>query len=74
MVIVATAISFFHYPLPWMQNSPFQIPALYSVGIWAAVTVSAAFTVVYASRIAEETRKLADAFAATELVIAREQL
>ncbi len=74
MVVVATAISFFHYPLPWMQNSPFQIPALYSVGIWAAVTVSAAFTVVYASRIAEETRKLADAFAATELVIAREQL
>jgi two-component system, sensor histidine kinase RegB len=57
-----------------MQNSPLQIPALYSVGIWAAVTVSAAFTVVYASRIAEETRKLADAFAATELVIAREQL
>jgi two-component system sensor histidine kinase RegB len=74
MVIVATAISFFHYPLPWMRNSPLQIPALYSVGIWAAVTVSAAFTVVYASRIAEETRKLADAFAATELVIAREQL
>jgi two-component system, sensor histidine kinase RegB len=74
MVIVATGISFFHYPLPWTQNSPLQIPALYSVGIWAAVTVSAAFTVVYASRIAEETRKLADAFAATELVIAREQL
>jgi two-component system sensor histidine kinase RegB len=36
--------------------------------------VSAAFTVIYASRIAEETRKLADAFAATELVLAREQL
>ena len=74
MVIAATTISFFHHPLPWAQNVPFQLPWLYSLGIWAAVTVSAAFTVIYASRIAEETRKLADAFAATELVIAREQL
>jgi two-component system, sensor histidine kinase RegB len=74
MVIAATIISFFHHPLPWAQNTPFQLPWLYSLGIWAAVTVSAAFTVIYASRIAEETRKLADAFAATELVIAREQL
>ena len=24
MVIVATGISFFHYPLPWTQNSPFR--------------------------------------------------
>lgn len=74
MVAAATAISFFHRPLPWAESSPFQLPALYSLGIWAAVTVSAAFTVIYASRIAEETRKLADAFAATELIIAREQL
>ncbi|WP_297297236.1 ActS/PrrB/RegB family redox-sensitive histidine kinase [uncultured Methylovirgula sp.] len=74
MVVAATVITFFHHPLPWTQNSPFQLPSLYSLGIWAAVTVSAAFTVIYASRIAEETRKLADAFAATELVIAREQL
>ncbi|QAY94996.1 two-component sensor histidine kinase [Methylovirgula ligni] len=74
MVIAATTISFFHHPLPWAQNAPFQLPWLYSLGIWAAVTVSAAFTVIYASRIAEETRKLADAFAATELIIAREQL
>jgi two-component system, sensor histidine kinase RegB len=74
MVVAATAISFFHHPLPWAESSPLQLPALYSIGIWAAVTVSAAFTVIYASRIAEETRKLADAFAATELIIAREQL
>lgn len=74
MVIAATTISFFHHPLPWAQDAPFRLPWLYSLGIWAAVTVSAAFTVIYASRIAEETRKLADAFAATELVIAREQL
>lgn len=69
----ASALTFVHYPLPWLPGRRIQLPFLYSVGIWGAITVGAVFIAIYASWIAEETRKLADAFAATELVIARER-
>ncbi len=72
-VAAATALTFAHYPLPWAPGVPLNLPFLYIGGIWMAITIGAAFTAIYASRIAEETRKLADAFAATELVMAREQ-
>jgi two-component system sensor histidine kinase RegB len=72
-VAAATALTFVHYPLPWVPGAPLELPFLYIAGIWVAITLGAAFTAIYASWIAEETRKLADAFAATELVMAREQ-
>ncbi len=72
-VAAATTLIFVHYPLPWMPGAPLNLPFLYIGGIWMAITIGAVFTAIYASRIAEETRKLADAFAATELVMAREQ-
>jgi two-component system, sensor histidine kinase RegB len=72
-VAAATTLIFVHYPLPWVPGAPLKLPFLYIGGIWMAITIGAAFTAIYASRIAEETRKLADAFAATELVMAREQ-
>ncbi len=46
---------------------------IYDAGIWVAIVLGAAFIAIYASRVAVEARKLADALAATELVIAREQ-
>lgn len=73
VVAAATALTFLHYPLPWHPGAPLQLPFLYIAGIWVAMAIGAAFMAIYASRIAEETRKLADAFAATELVMAREQ-
>jgi two-component system sensor histidine kinase RegB len=73
VVAAATTLTFIHYPLPWVPGEPFKLPFLYIAGIWVAMTLGATFTAIYASRIAEETRKLADAFAATELIMAREQ-
>lgn len=73
VVAAATILTFLHYPLPWVPGEIFDLPFLYIAGIWVAMTIGAVFTAIYASRIAEETRKLADALAATELVIAREQ-
>ncbi|WP_375457327.1 ActS/PrrB/RegB family redox-sensitive histidine kinase, partial [uncultured Methylobacterium sp.] len=46
---------------------------LYVSGVWTAILLGTAFTGVYAWRVAEETRQLAQALAATELVLAREQ-
>jgi two-component system sensor histidine kinase RegB len=73
MMAAATALTFHHYPLPWFPGETLDLPFLYLVGIWAAIVLGAAFTAIYASRVAEEARKLADALAATELVITREQ-
>ncbi len=73
VIAAATVLTFVHYPLPWVPGMQLALPFLYSVGIWGAITVGAVFIAIYASWVAEETRKLADAFTATELVIARER-
>nr|WP_051335490.1 ActS/PrrB/RegB family redox-sensitive histidine kinase [Methylocapsa acidiphila] len=73
MIAAASALTLQHYPLPWRPDETLQLPFVYSAGMWTANVVSAAFIAVYASRVAVEARKLADALAATELVIAREQ-
>ncbi|TIP98059.1 MAG: sensor histidine kinase, partial [Mesorhizobium sp.] len=46
---------------------------IYVAGMWMAVFSSIAFTAIYAFRVAEEARLLANALAATELVLQREQ-
>jgi len=69
----ASALTFKHYPLPWFPGNQLQLPLIYDAGIWVAIVLGAAFVGVYASRVAVEARKLADALAATELVLAREQ-
>ncbi len=73
MMAAATALTFNHYPLPWFPGEALELPFLYLVGIWMAIVLGAVFTAIYASRVADEARKLADALAATELVITREQ-
>ncbi len=69
----ATGLIFFHMPLPWYPDARLALPFLYSGGIWTAIVLGAAFVGFYAARVAEEARRLADALAATELVLAREQ-
>ena len=73
MVGAATVLAFHHLPLPWFPGDPLSLPILYVAGIWLAIVLGAAFTGIYAWRVAEEARKLSDALAATELVLAREQ-
>jgi two-component system, sensor histidine kinase RegB len=49
------------------------MPFVYTAGMWVAVVSSILFTAVYAYRVAQEARLLANALAATELVLQREQ-
>ena len=73
MVGAATLLAFEHFPLPWHQGLPLELPFLYVCGIWMALVLGAGFIAFYASRVSEEARQLSDALAATELVLAREQ-
>jgi len=67
------AISVWRLPLPWPQGEVFDVPALYQLGIAAAVLVGLGFTSVYAWRVAAEEERLNIALAAVQAVLAREQ-
>ncbi|HVL71611.1 MAG TPA: ActS/PrrB/RegB family redox-sensitive histidine kinase [Beijerinckiaceae bacterium] len=69
----ATILVLVHRPLPWAGEPAPQLPFLYVSGVWTAILLGAAFTGVYAWRVAEEARQLAEALSATELVLSREQ-
>ena len=72
-VAIITFLAVFHLPLPWIPGSDFRLPGQFLVGVWVAIICTLGFTAIYAFRVAEEARKLADALAATELVLQREQ-
>lgn len=63
----------YHLPLPWYRGTEFDLPTLYKVGVMASVLSGMVFLALYAYRLAKESRQMADALAATEQVLAREQ-
>ena len=69
----ASVLAYFHRPLPWDDASGFTLPALYLVGMWAAIVCATIFSAIYARRIAEEARVMYSALQATEMVLARAQ-
>jgi two-component system, sensor histidine kinase RegB len=69
----ATVLIFFHYPLPWDADQPLELPPIYTMGVWLSLLLAIGFIGAYAWQLTEEARQLADALAATELVLAREQ-
>ncbi len=73
VMAAASLLAFFHLPLPWYEGNELAMPFIYVGGIWMAVLSSIAFTGIYAFRVAKEARLLANALAATELVLQREQ-
>ncbi len=72
-MLATTVLTFLHLPLPWAENAPVSIPPLYVAGVWCAILLGLTFIGVFAWRVAEESRQLGEALAATELVLAREK-
>src|SRR4051812_40218271 len=72
-VACATVLVFVHYPLPWDADDPLELPWIYLLGVWLSILLAIGFIGVYAWQITEESRQIAEALAATELVLAREQ-
>jgi two-component system sensor histidine kinase RegB len=69
----ASALGFFHLPLPWDSEDPLVLPPIYLFGVWLSILLAIGVTSLYAFQATEEARKLSDALAATELVLTREQ-
>jgi two-component system, sensor histidine kinase RegB len=72
-VACASILFFFHLPLPWDPDEPLVLPPIYLVAMWLSIVLAIGVTSLYAFQVTEEARKLSDALAATELVLAREQ-
>jgi two-component system sensor histidine kinase RegB len=72
-VLCATVLVFVHYPLPWDPEDPLELPWIYMTGVWFSIVLSTGFISVYAWQLTEGGRQLAEALAATELVLVREQ-
>ncbi|CAA0107755.1 Sensor histidine kinase RegB [Starkeya nomas] len=76
--VCAALVGLWQMPLPWAGSGHLVgtaplLPPLYLVANWLALAIAIAFMGVHAWRVAEETRELSEALAATELVLAREQ-
>ena len=69
----ASVLTFWHMPLPWLENSPLDIPFTLTIASWIATLVAIGVTSLYAFQATEQSRKLSDALAAAELVLTREQ-
>jgi two-component system, sensor histidine kinase RegB len=72
-VACTSVLVFFHLPLPWDSEDPLVLPPIYLFGVWLSIVLAIGVTSLYAFQVTQEARKLSDALAATELVLAREQ-
>lgn len=66
-------ITFYYEPLPMPEALEFHLPAIYLVGVWTALCLSAVFIALYVGRVAEESRRISSALADTQVALAREQ-
>jgi two-component system sensor histidine kinase RegB len=71
--LATTLVAIFHYPLPWTSEDAPIFPAAYLFGMWLSMVLAVFFIGIYAWQMAEESRQLVNALAATELALAREQ-
>lgn len=72
-ITAASLLTTYHYPLPWFHETQLELPLPYVLGVWAAVVSGILFIGFYSWRTAEEGRRMAEALAAAEMVLAREQ-
>ena len=71
-VAAVSALAAWHLPLPWHEVG-LTLPPLYRGGVWLALVLSIIFTALYVFSLARQSRQLAEAYAATQSALAREQ-
>lgn len=74
LVTLASLILMFnHLPLPWSPAGSFSLPPQFKAATWLALMTAMVFTSVYAWQASREGRRMSEALAATEAVLAQEQ-
>jgi len=71
--VLSICLMYESLPLPWFEGMTFTLPPVFKVGTFIALMTGMAFTSLYAWRASQEQRRMSDALAATEAVLAQEQ-
>ncbi len=72
-VVAISVLAIVHLPLPARPDLSLEPRPIYVLGMWTALVSSTVFIAGYTWSVAEEARRMRDAFAATQLALAREQ-
>ena len=72
-IAIASVIAVWHLPLPWDPRERIVFDRVYDVGLWVALLCGITFITAYTNLVAHEARQLADALAATELALSRQE-
>ena len=72
-IVCACVLAMWRIPLQLADGTLVNPPVIETVGFLLAIIVSAVFVAVYGGQVAKEARQLADALAATELILTRAQ-
>ncbi|WP_439137265.1 sensor histidine kinase RegB [Roseicyclus sp.] len=72
-VAMITLLGLFHVPLTLQSGDVLQLPPMFVMGFWMAITIGIVFLSAYARRITSETHSMSQALLATQMALAREQ-
>lgn len=72
LILFLSILTFSPFPLPWYPGSAYSMPTELIIGTWLAILTTTAFAAFYSYRVSLEAMQLAEALAATELVLQRE--
>jgi two-component system, sensor histidine kinase RegB len=72
VVLSASLLTAFHWPLPWYHGEALELAPLYRVALWSALFVATAFICLYVARVAGEKRDLQSALSTAELMLERQ--
>ena len=71
-LVCIAALALLPAELPWRIDA-LELPPLYVLAAWVALSLTTVLTAAYGWSVAEETRRRATALSATQLALAREQ-
>jgi len=72
-LVLVVLILNFHLPLQTAEGFTLRIPEIFLVGNLAALTIAIVFSSIYSRRVVSEMSSMAEALAATQMALAREQ-
>ncbi|SFE16902.1 two-component system, sensor histidine kinase RegB [Sulfitobacter brevis] len=72
-IVIVTVLASWHHPLITEAGDVLRIPSLFVFGHWIALIIAIIFTSAYSRRVTSEIHSMADALAATQMALAREQ-
>ncbi len=72
-IVLVTAVTLWHIPLHTQDLTVMRMPPVFLQGFWLAIVLATVFLSVFAQRVTSEVHAMADALAATQMALAREQ-